>query len=174
MPSQRILFVLFAGLVVLLAGGPAPTAASATATPAVIAPPGNSVVDQYRETIPEVTGDRVSEERKRTPEEVLGAKNAAALRKLGPEGEAVAETIVRGAPSRGADRRQRAAVAKREQEVAGRESGSSDPVKLASAATGLSDSEGGLGPLLPLLILTAVVIFTGIAIGRWRRAGRSD
>lgn len=163
---SRTIFVLVCALSASLALLLLPGAAQAQ-----LAPPGNSAIDQYRESIPEVTGDRVKGgDDTRTPDEVLGEQNAEALRALGPDGEAAAEKAVAGAPSQKADADEKAKVAKGQD-------GESDsgPLKVASLATGLSDSGGGLGPVLPLLILTAIVLFTGIAVGRWRRAaGRGE
>lgn len=162
---SRSMPVLFCALFATVALVLMPAAASAQ-----LAPPGNSAIDQYRESIPEVTGDRVSGDTdERTPEQVLGEKNAEALRELAPDGGEAAEMVVRGAPTSGVDREQRVKIAK---DRAG--DSNSGPVKLASLATGLSGTEGGLGPLLPLLILTAIVLFTGIAIGKWRRAGPGE
>lgn len=143
-------------------------AATLTFAPAAgasqILPPGFSAADQYRESVPGVSGNRVKGSDERTPEEALGEETVEALRELGPEGESVIETIREGAPESEASAPQRSGVKK----LASQGDKGSGVGKVASAATGLADVEGGIGPLLPFLIITAVIGFAGLAISRRR------
>lgn len=139
---------------------------AAPASASQLAPPGHSAADQYRESVPGVTGDRIKGSEDRSAEEVLGEETVEELKELGPEGEAAVATITEGAPEGKAGASEKAAV----NAVAKKNDGGGGPGQIASVATGLTDVEGGMGPLLPILILTAIVGFTGLAVGRRRRA----
>lgn len=154
-PATLLAALCGCGIVLAMAAAPAG---------ATLLPPGHSAADQYRESVPGVTGDRLNGGDDRSAEEILGEENAEALRKAGADGEAAAELAAQGAPDEEADETQKKGV----ERAAGSEG---DAAKLASIATGLTGAGGGLGPILPILILTAIVAFTGIAVGRWRRSG---
>ena len=145
-----------AGLAVAAAMAIASFPSSALAQP--VAPPGNSAVDQYTETLPIPGGGGPSAgNHQRSPAEVLGSRNAGRLAALGSDGQAAAMLAAAGAPMRLAADRQRAGrtgVA-RTTATGGAEAaqpgGSSGLSEIISQATG-SSSSGEMGLLLPLLI----------------------
>ena len=77
-------------------------AISSSADARTVAPPGNSEADQYYQTLPGSTGPRAPAT-KRTAEDAvrdgqLSASSEAALRRRGPEGEALVTAVARTAP----------------------------------------------------------------------------
>ena len=76
---------------------------SAAAAAEYLVPPGNSAAIQYTETYPSAGGHKDAENqsgnRKRSPEKVLGKRNAQRLEEQGPAGEAVAEVVAETAPA---------------------------------------------------------------------------
>lgn len=68
-----------------------------------IVPPGNSAATQYTEAIPTAGGPKATGESKhphrRSPNEVLGTRNAERLNSQGPQGRAAAEVAAATAPS---------------------------------------------------------------------------
>jgi len=154
-------------------------AAPAVAQDEEIAPPGNSGVDQYRETLPAPGGGRPTDSgRDRSPEQALGKRNAQKLKRFGEDGEEAAEVAAATAPvaatgtgdggaarpggaGDGADRRAGGAA---------EEPTSSVLAEIAGQAIG-ADAEGGVGWLLPLVVGLAVIGGIIFAAGR-RRAQR--
>jgi hypothetical protein len=162
--------------------------ASPAAAPAgKVVPPGNSAVNQYTEGFPTAAGERDAHDRrrsKRTPEEVLGERNAERLERRGSAGRAVAELTVETAPVTAAP-----GTGEDVEETGGGAGGrggdgpgdrpapqkcdldSAQPVALGfdpgevdgSAGTwavigqALGSSSGGSGLLLPLLLLATIV-----------------
>lgn len=166
---------IVAATVALVLGAAAPAAAQDEE----IAPPGNSGVDQYRETLPAPGGNRpTGAGRDRSPEQVLGKRNVQKLERFNEDGEAVAEAVAETAPvavtgtgdggaarpggaGDGADRRAGGAA---------EEPTSSVLAEIAGQVTG-ADAEGGVGWLLPLVVGLAVIGGIIFAAGR-RRAQR--
>lgn len=164
-------------LAVLLGVGPA--AAAAADDPSSVAPPGNSAVDQYRESLPPSSGERRS----------LSEKDRRALRRQGPDGRALEAVLERsgGVPrasggedagsgdSRpGASARRGGAVdsaadgAPRSQEDDPATSGAagdpdSQPVAPAAAAS-------TVGPVPVWSMLVAAVVLVGVGLVVRRRA----
>lgn len=158
-------------------------AASASAAPVV--PPENSAATQYTEAFPTVGGPKPTRNpgRERSPAQVLGRNGAHRLESHGEAGRAVAELVARTAPRtlgvprgetggnpRPSNERERRPENERSSAVpaeTGEGQGSSGLAEVASQATGSSGS-GGMGLLLPLLILGAVV-WAGAYWARQRR-----
>jgi hypothetical protein len=147
---------LHARIIVPLVGALALTLpAGAGATQARV-PPGLSGANQYTESLPggggnETTGGvREAESRggAAAPAKVLGHRNAARLEALGPEGQAAARLAAAGAASGG----------KGASDAHGGGSAESSPAgQILGQVTGSSSGSGGMGLLLPLLILGAVL-----------------
>lgn len=76
-------------------------AAPAGAEGEAIVPPGNSAAAQYTEAFPTASGERDTdrEQKKRSPQKVLGAKNSKQLQEKGPEGKAVADLVAETSPA---------------------------------------------------------------------------
>lgn len=140
------------------------------------APPGNSAVDQYRESVPKPDGPRRS----------LSQRERSELRRLGPDGAALAATIERqggvsaaetgsapnaverpnGSRDRATDRQDPASVD--EKTAAGaehRETPSSDDRGVVAVST------SAVGDQLPLGWMAAIAaLLAAVGIIRWRRA----
>lgn len=128
-----------------------------------LVPPGNSAANQYTETLPGPGGGSPSSEVKSgaPPAKVLGAANAARLEALGPEGQAAARLAATTAPH---------AVGKGEPggvKAAPVPSGSSGLGQVLRQLTGTSGS-GGMGLLLPLVIVLALGGSLGFFVARRR------
>lgn len=166
-------------LLALLALALAPVAGAEAEeeTPAV-APPGNSAVDQYRETLPAPGGNRLTGKgRERSPERVIGAQNTKKLEQYGEDGEAVVDLVAETAPggvtavvvegARSGRGKQGGSKASGPGSVAGidNEPTSSALAEVAGQATGV-DGSGGIGWLLPLVVVLALVGAVAYALGR--------
>jgi len=137
---------------------------------AYLVPPENSAATQYTEAYPTAGGNRnieATERRNRSPEEVLGGDKARKLESQGPAGEAAAELAAATAPiaagvssPASGDRRDGgadgAAGAEPGRDAAAASEGSSPLGEVIGEATG-SSSDGGMGLLLPLAIVAAIV-----------------
>lgn len=122
----------------------------------VNAPPGNSAVDEYLETVPEAGGNQPTNSNNgRTP---LPAAARRALERSGPDGQAAADLAERGGAD-AAPQRQPPATA-----VTPRAAGSGVVDPLRRAAGG---SDEGMGLMLPIL-LAAGAIGAVMAV-LWRR-----
>ena len=155
----------------------APAAASAQAP--TNAPPGNSAIDEYLETVPGATGDA----RPRPPgapggDAGLTPSQREDLQRRGPDGAllvALADSIASGDATRSrptaGDRDDAASPAgersAREDAVAAQ--GRSPLSATLAAATGGGD--GGMGLLLPILLVAGLAGFVALAIARRRAAG---
>src|SRR3954470_1588618 len=89
---------LLSAFVALVLLAPLPAAATAQA-PQTNAPPGNSAIDEYLETVPSATGN----ERPRPPgskggPSVLTPSQRAKLERLGPDGKALVAAVEATAP----------------------------------------------------------------------------
>ena len=157
---------LFASLVVLGLSSPAASAGA----PALLPEGPPSGVGQYTETLPgpggnETTGGirgKESGSGAKTPAEALGRANAERLEALGAAGQEAARLAAAGAPKSSQGRGG----------AAGRsgssDSGSSAIGQVLGQLTGSSDSSGGMGLLLPLLIVAAILAAAAYGIGRRR------
>lgn len=121
-------------------------AAPAGAEGEAIVPPGNSAAAQYTEAFPTASGERDTdrEQKKRSPQKVLGEKNSKQLQEKGPEGKAVADLVAETSPAPDS-------TAAAEVETAPAPSGSSGKKQQgggsgqASQGGGSSESDGGAG-----------------------------
>lgn len=166
---------LLVWLVVLgaVCAGPWLSAASAQ----VVAPPGNSGVDEYLEVVPEAGGDRPANTPARAGaplarEQVLDPQTSQALTDLGSDGRAVADTVTKSSPSD-------APAAKRQ----AKNGALADPVngKMLVAGDGrgrvetmtavLSGNSGGMGFAFPLILAATLAATLGAAV--WRRRSHS-
>jgi len=75
--------------------------APAGAASEAIVPPGNSAAAQYTEAFPTASGERDTdrEQKKRSPQKVLGEKSSKQLQEKGPEGKAVADLVAETSPA---------------------------------------------------------------------------
>lgn len=155
---------------------------SAAVAEDAIAPPGNSAVDQYRETLPAPGGGRLTDSgRKRSAPRVIGKQKTKKLERYGEDGAAVVDLVAETAPGAVAvtvagEAKQAAGEAKGAAEgvrgLAGEienESTSSALAEIAGQATG-ADGSGGIGWLLPLIVVLTAV--GAVAYGLGRRGAR--
>ena len=140
-------------------------AAPAAAQRGTLAPPGNSGVDEYKETIPTSRGNR--------PTDSLpgggggGGLNQGAQRsldRLGAGGQTVADLAKRTAPPK-ARPGDRGAVADAQTSDEGSPFGA-----VFKRVFGVGDDGSGSGALLPLTLLAGLVALSAIALLRRRRA----
>jgi hypothetical protein len=147
----------------------APAAAFAQ-TPQTSAPPGNSAIDEYLETVPGATGSQ----RPRTPAAGGGAGKAtltpaqrARLERLGPDGKVLADAVDATAPAptpaAGAGA---GATARKPAPEALTAQGRSPFSEVLDAATGRDG--GGMGALLPVILLVTLLGAIAIVIARRR------
>jgi hypothetical protein len=143
-----------------------PAAASAQ-TQKTNAPPGNSAIDEYLETVPAASGNA----RPRPPaakggsSSSLSAAERARLEKLGPDGKTLADAIDATSPDRGTG--------------AGSSSPSKDSVSAGEGRSPISqvfdvaagrDGGGGMGMLLPAILLASLLGFVTLVVMRRRSA----
>jgi hypothetical protein len=162
--TQRALAI---AATILAIGAPAADAQQSNA------PPGNSGIDQYLETIPGTEGSTPvrgrASTRQRTP--VLSPSQRKALAAEGQYGEeaiALAEQF-------GVERKERRAY--RHRSVATGASAHADAsertdrsaLDAVAAAVTPSGDAGGLGMALPIMLVTTALLGAGAAIGRRRR-----
>ena len=130
-------------------------------SPQTNAPPGNSAIDEYLETIPSASGSV----RPRGPGGGAGALTPALRRRLdrlGPDGRTLARLVASTTSEA-----PRAVPARRE--VAAATSASRSPAgALIAAATGQDDG-GGLGPVLPVILIASLVGAGTAVVVRARR-----
>ena len=145
----------------------------------VVAPPGNSGVDEYLEVVPEAGGDRPANVPARagaplTPAQVLDPQTSQALRKLGADGRAVAEVVTNSAPSDAAAVRKHAKA--KNEALAGAEHGrkllaGDGRGRVETMTAVLSGNGGGMGFAFPLIL--AATLAATLAAAVWRRRSRS-
>ena len=143
----------------------------------VVAPPGNSGVQEYLEVVPSAGGDRPAgrgggQEAGRaapTPREVLGTRTARALNRLGPDGRAAAAVAAAGAPNDA-----RAAKPDRHKPASGSRpvTAEADGGGAEAVAGALAGSGGGMGLGFPLLLLGTLAM--ALALLASRRAARRE
>jgi hypothetical protein len=158
-------FVISAAMLALLLPG-----ASAAAAPPLV-PPGVSGANQYTETLPGPGGNEPTSgggaHNPKSAANALGQANARRLEALGPEGRAAAQLAAQGA---GRDQSKSSLQGHRGLNSAGEGAGAASQV--LGNLTGTSDS-GGMGALLPLLILAAAVAAVAFFVTR-RRSGQTQ
>jgi hypothetical protein len=149
--------------------------APAAAAPAqeTNAPPGNSGIDEYLETVPSASGNRPTGRVVGGPpaRRALPERAARALRGRGRDGRALERLVRETAPPRaGPDRARRGRPGASEPAGAG---GDSPLRSVVRAVTG-DDSGGGMGAALPAILLGALAAAAGlVAIRLVRRRSAS-
>jgi hypothetical protein len=153
--------------------------AAATAATHTNAPPGNSAIDEYLETVPDASGGA----RPRPPRAHAGATlspaQRSALQARGAEGEKLARVVdatappPAGAPAHGrASTGGSASASAPPERAAPRDtSAGRSPVAATLAAATGSDDGSSLGALLPAILVVSL-IGTLAAFGRSRRHDR--
>jgi hypothetical protein len=129
------------------------------------APPGNSGIDEYVESIPEIGGDRPTQH---IPSEGgaarLSRRARRALAAYGSAGSAAANLAGATAPAK---RR----PGPREARRAG-DAGSQPASALRRAVTG--SGQGGMGIALPIILVLTALVAGWVALARRRRAGEGQ
>ena len=134
--------------------------ATAQAQPAQTnAPPGNSAIDEYLETVPGASGNTRPRPPGQGGSSVLPAAERARLERLGADGKALADAVEATAPAK------RAAVAPDPLEGAGR-----SPARGLLDAVGGNDGGNGMGVLLPAILVAALLGAIGLGLLRRRSA----
>jgi hypothetical protein len=134
----------------------------AGATAQKLVPPGDSALNQYKETLPGPAGNVLREANAphSSPAKALGKRNAEKLSELGPEGRAAAELAAATAPARHS-------VVKHGGGARAGGSGSSALGEVLGQATGTSSS-GEMGLAFPLVLLATVLGAIAYAVSRRR------
>jgi hypothetical protein len=154
--------------------------AAAPAAAETIAPPGNAGVDQYLEVVPSAKGPSAPGTRQRALSFAVQRK----LQSQGAEGRRLAQIVRNTAPrQQAASTRSRPTKPSKssksdstDNRAAAPHSASSRPVAvprgdppLASVVHAIGDGSGsgGMGPVLPALLIVSTVILAALAL--WRR-----
>jgi hypothetical protein len=142
----------------------------------VLAPPGNSAIDEYVETVPSADGPKHS--LRPTPASGVSRATGGELKAYGADGQAVLElTQADGAPARtapsktsGKPGRGPSGSTRPSDDVADAVTGSSGSVVNAAVKAVAEPSPGGLGLLLPLMMAGTAAVGVAIAVRRSRRS----
>ncbi|MDP2710968.1 MAG: hypothetical protein Q8O56_07095 [Solirubrobacteraceae bacterium] len=140
-------------------------AAAQAQTPKTNAPPGNSAIDEYLETVPGATGNQ----RPRPPARnggdgaaVLSAAERARLERLGPDGETLADAVEATAPARETQAKPDVTLPEGE--------GRSPTRELLGAIGGNDGGGGGMGVVLPAILVAALLAVITTVLLRRRAA----
>ncbi|HZJ29856.1 MAG TPA: hypothetical protein VFD37_07700, partial [Solirubrobacterales bacterium] len=147
-----------------------------------LVPPGNSVTDQYTETLPWVSGDRAGRgDGDRDPRQGLGERNVDLLEGADEDGGEIAAVLASTGPpiagltgggnggDSGADGGSGAGSG-----GSGAGAGDGGGPGAGAAALGAAgslasgDGGGGIGPLMPVLIGTGLIALLALAAALWR------
>lgn len=147
-----------------------------------IAPPGNSAVQEYLETVPIAGGGKIAEG---APEgrHALSKADRARLQVAGRDGQAVAQLAEATAPSASQLRADRGSTSGRSGRHAGADgskasstatpaASSNDGTTVAAVAAKALSGDGGIGPLLPAILIAVALLAAGVALLRRRSTGR--
>jgi hypothetical protein len=158
-------------LVMLL---PAPASLAAAAAPHTTAPPGNSAIDEYLETVPGASGDARPRPPRGHGAATLSPAQRAALRARGAEGETLARVVDATSPpeTAPASAPAPAPATARTPVIPHAASAGRSPVAATLAAATGSDNGSSLGPLLSAILLVSLLAALA-AIGRSRRRERT-
>jgi hypothetical protein len=152
----RALATLVAAVLVLT------PAASAAQAPKTNAPPGNSAIDEYLETVPGAAGNQRPRPPAATRGSALTPVQRRKLEKLGPDGKTLARAVDATAPA--------AASPHVTGEIAAPSAGGRSPLsEVFSAVTG-SDGGSGMGIALPAILVAALLTALVLALLRRRSA----
>ena len=155
-------------------GAPAPAGAQRQ-----VAPPGNSAVDEYLETVPGADGNHPVKpgqggglpKAARRQLEALGADGKAAAAVANATGPAKAPRSGRGGSDSAGDN---AAAPSAAGSVEGADSAGGGSGTTAAVARAIGGSGGmGMGVVLPALLILSLVAALATVVARHRRAGRS-
>ena len=136
-----------------------PGAATAQ-TPQTNAPPGNSAIDEYLETVPGATGNQRPRQPGSEGGAVLSPAERARLEKLGPDGKALADAVDATAPA--------PVNAKPGTTVdTGKVEGRSPIAAVIDAAVG-GDGGAGMGFMLPVILLASLLGVIALVVLRRR------
>lgn len=131
--------------------------------PKTNAPPGNSAIDEYLETVPGASGNR----RPAPPGQsggaaALTAAQRARLERLGPDGKTLADAVDATSPA--------AAAAKKTapREPVALEGAGRSPARELLDAVGGSDGGGGMGLVLPAILIAALLAAITLVVLRRR------
>lgn len=151
----RVLMTRAMTLVVLALALPALAHAQA---PQTTAPPGNSAIDEYVETVPGATGNTRPGPSQDGGAGVLSALERARLERLGPDGRALADAVeaTAGTPAKTAPKPD---LLERPGRSPGRE--------LLDVVTG-DDGGGGMGLVLPAILIAALLAAITLVLLRRR------
>ena len=142
--------------------------AAAPAAAQTIAPPGNSGVDQYMEVVPSAKGPS-------TPGTQQGALSSTAQRQLrsqGADGRRLAQIVKTTAPARPAtstssQSKHKAAGPGGRHSAADRAAPlprGNSPLASVAKAIGDGSGSGGMGPVLPLLLIVSTTVLAAVAL----------
>jgi hypothetical protein len=140
-----------------------PSAALAQ-TPQTNAPPGNSAIDEYLETVPGATGNQRPRSGGDPADATLTPAQRARLERLGPDGKALADAVDATAPARAPSAHEKADETASEPSTA---QGRSPLSEVVDAATG-HDGGGGMGIVLPAILLITLLGVIALAVARRR------
>lgn len=134
-----------------------------------VAPPGNSAIDEYMETVPGASGDRAPRAPSRDAAPVLAPEQREALvRDGGEDGEQLAKVIDATAPD---DRRAGTAAPPTGAPAPAAGDTPQDapsPLRATLSATLGANDAGGLGILFPLILAVSLVAIVALALRRRR------
>ena len=136
-------------------------AAAAAQESRVNAPPGNSAIDEYLETVPDVSGNGIP----RRPDDDGGPLTAAQrdrLERLGADGRTLATIVESTSPARKKQRAKPPTAVVAPPDAKGR-----SPV---GAVLGAAEGDGGMGLLLPAILLLSLVGVIALVLLRRRSA----
>ncbi len=154
-------------------------AAPAMAQDEVIAPPGNSGVEEYLEVVPGAGGDKPANGAKGgntaapSPAAALGSGNAKALEAKGSDGKAAAAAAAAGSPTDRKTARQREKADLLGDAATGTSIAASPNSgdRATSVARALGGDGGGMGVLFPILLGLTLSLALALGIGRLLRRG---
>ena len=145
--------------------------AAAPAAADTVAPPGNSGVDQYMEVVPSAKGPAAPG----TQGHALSSTVQRKLQSQGPEGRRLARIVNTTAPARPATTKparpaRKAAIPAVKHAAADRPAPlprGDSPLASVAKAVGDGSGSGGMGALLPLLLIVSTTVLAAVAL--WRR-----
>jgi hypothetical protein len=139
-----------------------PSAALAQ-TPQTNAPPGNSAIDEYLETVPGATGNQRPRSGGDPADATLTPAQRARVARRGPAGTALADAVdaTAPAPSRAGESQREPAI---EPDAA---PGRSPLSEVLDAATG-DDGGNGMGFVLPAILLVTLLGVIALVVARRR------
>lgn len=144
-------------LIALVALAIAVPATGQAQAPQTNAPPGNSAIDEYLETVPGATGNTRPRPRGQGGGTVLSDAERARLERLGPDGKALADAVEATSPPK------RATAQPDALEGTGR-----SPARATLDAIGGDDGGGGMGLVLPAILVGALLAAITLVLLRRR------